>query len=205
MYKIYFNENPIFLINKKNINSYKPSERDIILKGKEITSFINIFLKLKSEDKITKIFILTSSPRKIFLKLLSETKLIEAGGGMALNTDNQLLMIKRNNKWDLPKGKIEKGETIRQTALREVKEECGISGLKIIKKLTPTYHIYFEKNSWILKKSVWYQMFSADKQKPVPQEEENITEVHWFNKDEVLQCLPHAFSNIKDIISSNYL
>lgn len=170
-----------------------------------MTSFINLFLKLKSVDKITKIFILTSNTHNLFQNLLTETKLIKAGGGMVINPDNQLLMIKRNNMWDLPKGKTEKGETIRQTALREVEEECGISGLKIIKRLSPTYHIYFEKKNWILKKSTWFQMFTADKTNPIPQEKENITNVLWLNKDDVVKRLPQAYPNIRDIIVSGFL
>jgi len=205
MYKIYFNENPVFLITPKKLSQFNDSESDIIIKEKELTSFIKLFLKLKSEDKITKIFIVTANTSKLFKNLLSETRLIKAGGGMVLNADNQLLMIKRNNRWDLPKGKTEKGENIQQTALREVEEECGIAGLEITKKLSPTYHIYYEKNCWFLKKSIWFQMHTKDTTKPTPQEKENITEALWLDKEEVLKRLPEAYPNIKDIIDADYL
>ena len=205
MYKIYYNENPIFLITKNKLSQLKYSEPFLIIDESEITSFIKLILKIKSEDKITKIFIITSNTHNYFKKIRIETKLIKAGGGMVLDADNHLLMIKRNNWWDLPKGKAEKGETIRQTALREVEEECGISGLKIIKKLSPTYHIYFEKKDWILKKSTWFQMFTDDKTNPIPQEKENITDVIWLTKGEVIKRLPQTYSNIKDIIEGYYL
>lgn len=204
MYKIYYNKNPFFLLSPKKLSQIEHSETDLIINETELTSFINLFLELKSVDKITKIFILTLNSHNLFNRLLNETKLIKAGGGMVLNTHNQLLMMKRNNKWDMPKGKAEKGENIRQTAIREVEEECGITGLKIIKKLSLTYHIYFEKERWILKKSSWYQMFTDDTTTPVPQLNENITEVVWLSKEEVEQRLPDAYSNIKDIVVKYY-
>lgn len=192
-------------MSPKKLSQIEHSETDLIINETELNSFIELFSELKSVDKITKIFILTSNSHNLFNRLLNEIKLIKAGGGMVINPDNLLLMMKRNNKWDMPKGKAEKGENIRQTALREVEEECGISGLRITKKLSLTYHIYFEKERWILKRSCWYQMFTDDTTTPVPQLNENITEVVWLNKEEVLNRLPNAYSNVRDIICKYFL
>jgi 8-oxo-dGTP pyrophosphatase MutT (NUDIX family) len=52
--------------------------------------------------------------------------IIKAGGGIVVNEQNEVLLIYRRGKWDLPKGKLDDGETIEECALREVKEETGL-------------------------------------------------------------------------------
>ena len=84
--------------------------------------------------------------------------MIEAAGGLVFNKDGHILMIFRNGKWDLPKGKLEIGESVEECAKREVEEECGIYGLDIIEKLLDTYHTYKLKGNKILKKTYWYKM-----------------------------------------------
>ena len=69
-------------------------------------------------------------------------KKIIAAGGLVLNEKNELLMIFRRNKWDLPKGKLDEGESIEACALREVKEETGLQKLKLEKFIDITFHDY---------------------------------------------------------------
>src|ERR1035437_7141982 len=114
-----------------------------------------------------------------FKELCKKFKYIEAAGGLVLNNKGKVLMIHRLGVWDLPKGKIDKGETSRKAAVREIEEESGIGKLKIIKSLPPTYHIYTLKGKRILKKTFWFKMTSSDTKKPIPQTEENIDEVSW--------------------------
>jgi len=104
---------------------------------------------------------------------------IKAAGGLVQNKDNKVLLIKRLGKWDLPKGKLEVGEPRRVGAIREVEEECGISGVRIVKKLKSSYHVYPYKNSWALKTSYWYLMKYDGEMPLIPQEEENITQAIW--------------------------
>ena len=125
--------------------------------------------------------------------------LIEAAGGLVYNLDNQLLMIFRNGKWDLPKGKLNPGEMIRQCAIREVKEECGINNLTIIKKITDTYHTYEIKGSPILKRTYWYMMNSDFDGKLVAQIEEGITKVEWVNEEDIAKKLENSYGNIKEL------
>lgn len=107
-------------------------------------------------------------------------KEIDAAGGLVHNENNEYLLIFRRGKWDLPKGKMEKGETPQQAALREVEEECGISDLKIGEELAPSYHTYEQDGVRILKKTYWYDMTSAQ-QEFTPQAEEDIERVEWRN------------------------
>lgn len=109
---------------------------------------------------------------------------IEAAGGL-IEKDNTFLFIRRHNRWDLPKGKLEKGETIQQGAIRECEEECGIRDLKIIRPLSSTFHIYQYKKGYALKQSYWFHMKSSYRGKLVPQLEEDITEVRWCDRKEI--------------------
>ena len=127
--------------------------------------------------------------------------LIEAAGGLVYNFDNQLLMIFRNGKWDLPKGKLEKGENIRQCAIREIEEECGISGLTISQPLEDTYHTYKLNQQKILKRTYWFEMKSNFKGKLIPQTKEGITEVVWVDKQDVTAKLEHSYGNIIQLLN----
>lgn len=128
---------------------------------------------------------------------------IEAAGGIVLNLENKILFIHRLGKWDLPKGKIEKGESRELAAVREVEEECGIFDLELKDFINSTYHIYTERNGEkILKTTYWFEMFYKGNETPKPQIEEGISEVGWKTKEEVeSEILPSTFQNIKLILN----
>lgn len=136
----------------------------------------------------------------VFEEFLQRCKIIEAAGGRVKNAKGELLMIFRNDKWDLPKGKLEKGEAPEVAAVREVEEECGIGKLKIIKPLPVTLHTYKHNEKFILKKTYWYEMSCADEKKLTPQKEEGITEVKWMNEKEVERALENTFHSIVDVV-----
>lgn len=127
--------------------------------------------------------------------------LIEAAGGLVRNSKGETLFIFRNGKWDLPKGKIETGEDTREAAMREVEEECGIGGLKIIRPLSETYHTYELKGRQVLKRTSWFEMHSND-QKMKPQLEEGITEVKWIPEKETSGVLSNTYPSIIEVIQS---
>ena len=108
-------------------------------------------------------------------------KQLIAAGGLLTNPEGAILWIFRRGFWDLPKGKVEVGESIESAAVREVEEECGISDIKRGKLVLKTYHIYKGKKKWILKTTYWYEMV-APKQDVKPQVEEGITKVIWYSK-----------------------
>lgn len=121
---------------------------------------------------------------------------INAGGGLVKNDKNELLFIERNKKWDLPKGRAEKGENIETTSLREVEEETGVKNLSIDKFLQETYHIYKNKGKYNLKVTHWYLMktdFSGDL---VPQLEEGITQAVWKTNTEAKSALSNSYANV---------
>ena len=126
--------------------------------------------------------------------------LIQAAGGVVYNNKDQVLMIFRNEKWDLPKGKIENGENIQQCAIREVEEECGIGNLKIIDRLPSTYHVYQMNNKSMLKRTYWFRMKTDFTNKLVPQIEEGITKVEWVSKKDMFKKIENTYASIKELL-----
>lgn len=127
-----------------------------------------------------------------FLK--KKFKIIKAAGGLVRKGD-KLLMIYRLKKWDLPKGKLDKGETNQQAAQREVEEECNIK-VNMLDKICTTWHTYTMKRKKILKKTVWYAMEVSKDSKMKPQVEEDIEEVRWMTRKEVFHALQDSYKSI---------
>ena len=125
---------------------------------------------------------------------------IKAAGGIVRNKENEYLFIFRNGKWDLPKGKIEKGENSRAAAIREVEEECGIRIESSGEKICNTYHIYELSAGMVIKKTTWYWMKSTKKEKLIPQLEEGITDVRWISKADFSLIQGNTFPLIKNLI-----
>ncbi|WP_372793597.1 NUDIX hydrolase [Lutibacter sp.] len=127
----------------------------------------------------------------------SQFKIQKAAGGKVLNFKNEVLFIYRFNKWDLPKGKLEKGESIEECAVREVEEECGITNLSIENELDTTFHIFERNNTVILKITYWFLMKTTYNEKLTPQLEEGIEQVVFKNKIETEDALKNTYENIK--------
>lgn len=125
---------------------------------------------------------------------------VPAGGGVVFNEENELLMIFRKGKWDLPKGKLDEGEDMEHCALREVIEETGIQQLTIGEKIGETFHAYSQKKQLLLKCSSWYFMKSIKNQVMAPQLEEEILEVRWVNKNDIAELLANTYPAIIEVL-----
>lgn len=136
---------------------------------------------------------------------LADKLIIEAAGGMVFNPKGELLMMLRRGQWDMPKGKLDEGETIEACALREVEEETGISNLKLIGLLQITYHTYLFNGKTVLKPSHWFKMEYSGAENLVPQTEEDITELRWVDKNEAAELAQKAFPSIREMIEKYYL
>jgi 8-oxo-dGTP pyrophosphatase MutT (NUDIX family) len=135
--------------------------------------------------------------KKSFFKHFTQVK---AAGGVVENEKGDVLLIFRRGKWDLPKGKLDKGETIEQCALREVMEETGLANVELKQLITITYHTYDEFGKHILKDSHWFKMNVNGKQQLTPQTEEDISELKWVKKKELSNYLNNTFPSIKDVL-----
>jgi 8-oxo-dGTP pyrophosphatase MutT (NUDIX family) len=189
-YTIFINQTAIVLT--KSPQKYPP-----ILDLKNILKLAHKFQKDFMEQRVE---LPVSSPAKALLLLKKHIRFIVAAGGL-VEENNQYLYIKRNGFWDLPKGKIEPGETIAQGAVREVSEECGIPLPVIVKSMGISYHIYQMNQRLILKETHWYLMKLSEKVDSFsPQAIEGITEVAFYNKDFLLQPNTKTYQNLKDLI-----
>jgi 8-oxo-dGTP pyrophosphatase MutT (NUDIX family) len=144
--------------------------------------------------------ITATSATHVLGAIKKELQVVVAAGGLVYNEKGDLLMIFRNSKWDLPKGKMEPGEQIEITAVREVTEETGIGNLMILKKLNTSYHIYKDHGNLVLKETHWYKMQSDDKKTLVPQKKEGITEAVWVKKEDIAQKLLNTYGNVKEML-----
>jgi 8-oxo-dGTP pyrophosphatase MutT (NUDIX family) len=103
--------------------------------------------------------------------------------------------------WEFPGGKVEPFETPQNTIIREVFEECGVSGLSLKKQLNTTFHTYTYKDEKILKKTFWFLMNTSDSNKLIPQLEEGITEARWLTRGQVKEAMRNTYLSIADLLN----
>lgn len=140
------------------------------------------------------------NPKSALKYFFSNFKKIKAAGGI-VKSDDQQLFIKRNGKWDIPKGKMEKGEKTRETAIREIQEECGLAGILTIEsKLMKTYHCYFMYEQSVLKKTTWFVLNYDGSKITESQAEEGITEVVWLKKNQLSKVKKNTYSSVRDVL-----
>ena len=125
---------------------------------------------------------------------------IDAGGGVVRNAKGEFLAIERNGMWDLPKGKMEKGEVFKTTALREVTEETGLEGLESGQFLVSTFHTYTISNQLILKETQWFEMHYAGNAEPVLQGEEGITQSRWVRPGKAEFIKKNTYKSIVEVL-----
>lgn len=160
----------------------------------------NAIKNFLSQGNRKDLFIKTTDANAVFEKLKDHFKHIVAAGGLIQNKD-KYLFIKRLGKWDLPKGKLDKGESIEHAAIRECEEECAVTGLKIVKQIEDTYHIYEHKNGYALKTSHWFHMETNSDKELVPQTEENIEEAKWMDLNEIKNVvLKNTYITIEKLV-----
>ena len=192
MYKVFINKLLIILTSK---NKSLSQENSFLL------SSITLNEILKKVRKHKKIFLYHPKKSELLKVFKSKIKVIFASGGIVKNDNNQILFIYRRGKWDLPKGKAEKGESIRETAVREVIEETGIEKLKIDKYFSNTFHIVRNNKKYFLKETSWFLMSSNFKGKLKPQLNEGIKSVKWKTFDDAKKIKKKTYGNISIILT----
>jgi len=195
MYVIFYNNKPIYLSdNEYNCGKLK----SVDFKSVDIFKMLN---QLKN-DKLNGFCLTDKNTFKLYQNFTKHFKVIEAAGGLVFNEANDLLFIFRNGVWDLPKGKIEKGELTTLSALREVEEECNVQHLQLGNFVDKTYHIYEYKNKLIFKITHWFKMTCDGNQKLAPQLEEGITKVEFLDKKMQTEALKNTYTSIKILIDN---
>ena len=207
--KIYFNLNSLEFVDANFQNSSNQALRfySEFSEG-ELYVIINELLS-ENRQELSKNTVRIYTPQTNFEQVLDYLKkklyFIEACGGI-VEKEAQLLLIFRLGKWDLPKGKLDKGESYEHCAIRECEEECAVKGLKIIGKLPSTFHVYKYKKSHALKQSRWFHMRTDHSAALVPQTEENIEIAKWMSAEEIRKtafenCYPAIKNLLEDFLS----
>lgn len=193
MYKVFYYEKPLTL-------SEKPVAEAKNLKFLSESQFNEALALLKNEDA-THVNIYHYNLENLWKKFVNHFDYLEAAGGLVKNNKDEILFIYRLEKWDLPKGKVEPGETTELAALREVEEECGITELKIKAFIGNTYHLYYD-STLRLKSTYWYEMSYDGNEELIPQIEEGIGVAKWKLKSEIPGLLGNTYENIKIVLES---
>ena len=195
MYKVFFNQKPLILSSK-------------FLKSSDSNPFIHIkfssknqILKAIKAKKTESVYIYHKNIKKLWEIFTKKFPIIDAAGGLVERSDDKFLFIYRNNKWDLPKGGVEKKELIIEAAQREVKEETGLADLIVINKIGETYHIFKKGKNFRLKRTYWFKMKSDYQGELFPQEEEGIISAEWITKKRIPEIFKNAYENIKEIVN----
>ena len=194
MYKVFFNQKPLILTNE--IQEFSDTEPLIFIK---YSSARQILKALKS-TKSSKVYLYHKNIDKLWKTFLKQFPIVEAAGGLVERTDNKFLFIFRNDKWDLPKGGVEKNELIIEAAKREVMEETGVGDLIVQNQLSETYHIFKKGKRYRLKKTYWFKMSTNYTGQLQPQIEEGISKTEWVSKVGIEGFLDDAFENIRIIV-----
>ena len=201
--KIFFNDKPLFLCDEisKTIEPYLHHDDTMFMDELDLHAVKTMIFEMQQPQVHAGVFKHENfvELKKLFFK---KFKLIQAAGGLVENEEGEILMIFRKGKWDLPKGKLDKGESLEVCAVREVEEETGAKGVKLISPLIITYHTYHEGTKFILKESQWFKMKAKKNQHFTPQLEEDITEIKWVDEKSVQDILTKTYPLIKDVIAA---
>jgi len=193
MYTIYVGDKPIYLTTKVDKET---DFKVFLLKSVDLAKVI----RMLNRTSLKAVYLVHDNEEKLLKKFLKKLPNVIAGGGKVYNKDGKILFIYRNNKWDLPKGKIEGKESIEETSIREVEEETGVEDLKIIKPLPTTYHIFKRRGRYRIKVTYWFEMKTNYTGNLIPQEKEGITKVKWLGAKKVKKALENSYANIKLLV-----
>ncbi|SKB66992.1 ADP-ribose pyrophosphatase YjhB, NUDIX family [Salegentibacter holothuriorum] len=198
MYKVFVNDVPLILSTKKDFG-----ENYVSLPIKKVR--IKRIIKKISKGELLYVNLYHEKEEKLLKHLFKKLRVVTAAGGMVLNDEDEILFIYRKKRWDLPKGKTEKNETIEASAIREVEEETGVEGLKVTKFLQKTYHIFKRKGRYRLKVTHWYEMRTSYNGELRPETKEGIEKAKWKNLKKSQKALQKSYANIKLLFPEKFL
>jgi 8-oxo-dGTP pyrophosphatase MutT (NUDIX family) len=198
MYKVFFNDRTIYLDD--TLPDMTKVGKDYVCAFENITDLKPQIRQFLDPGKTGDLYIFHDDQESLFRTFSQCFTLVPAAGGLIRNGKGEVLVIFRRGKWDLPKGKAEPGETMEQTALREVVEECGLEGIELQEVLQSTYHIYEAPGNFILKRTDWYLMLYSGSEQPIPLTKEEITEVRWIDSAQLDEICSNTFQSIREII-----
>jgi len=203
--KIYFDNKPLFLCDDVDagLQPYIHHDDAVFIDELNLHTVKSMIHEMEKPSVHAGVFFhpdLTELKNTFFKKFT----LVKAAGGFVLNEHDQVLMMYRRGKWDLPKGKLDKNESSEQGAIRETEEETGLKNIILISPLITTYHTYHEGTRSILKETKWFRMKVSGEQTLVPQTKEQITKLEWVNKKDLKEYKEDSFPSVIDVLEAGF-
>jgi 8-oxo-dGTP pyrophosphatase MutT (NUDIX family) len=196
MYKVFIDQKPVVFIGKEELSTGVNVE-----KAKNIADLDELKPLLKKASVESPVFLTAKNPKKAFNSFFSDFKKIEAAGGI-VQRKQKFLVIKRKGLWDIPKGKIDKGEDAETACVREIKEECGIDGHRIMHPLVETYHCMKWNGEPAIKRTYWYMLAYDGPKATQPEVKEDITEATWMSRKKLLGIRTDTFGSITEVLDA---
>lgn len=203
MYEIYINETPLMLVQNDELvtESLDLTKNLLIRYNGKARSLMNPIDMLEKTQRLDSIIVYYKNLPKLKKDFESLYKILEAGGGVVANENGDILTMFRRNSWDLPKGKIDKGETKEAAAIREVQEETGLDKVELGDFLLETNHTYKNrKGKRVIKRTYWYKMTTKEMALQ-PQIEEDIELCEWMPASAFLQKKP-LYNTIREVVTA---
>jgi ADP-ribose pyrophosphatase YjhB (NUDIX family) len=198
MYKVFVNQKEIIL------TSTAPKGTGVKVLPLKSTPFKNI-IRIIRTTRVKRLYLTHDNPKKLLSGFKKKLPVTIAAGGVVQNEEGKLLFIYRKKRWDLPKGRIDKGETLEGAAKREVKEETGVKKIKVGKLAGVTYHVFKRNNRYQLKETHWFFMKTSYKGVLTPEFKEDITKASWKNKSKTAKAIKKTYPNIEDLFDKSKL
>lgn len=198
MYKVFFNER-IVLLTDDFIRNFQ-IKYGLFYKYRnveELKELLGFYRELKQIDTL---FIFHRDIEQLRERFKSCFQQVNAAGGLIRNSEGRYLVMKRRGKWDLPKGKLDRRESYEDAAIREVSEETGLFEVEIVNPLIATYHSYSMDSKPVLKRTQWFEMLYRGNDAPVPEKDEDITEIKWVKKEELNRITDNTYLAIIDVL-----
>lgn len=200
--KIYFDNKPLFLCDEidETITPYIHHDDAVFIDELDSHTVKSMIHEMQLEKVHAGVFYHKDLEelKKFFYKKFT---IVVAAGGLVQRENNDVLLMFRRGKWDLPKGKLDKDESLEACAVREVEEETGLRNVKLNEPLTVTHHTYHEGTKFILKESHWFRMNVSGEQKLVPQQEEGISELVWVKPSGLQHYIKEAYPSVSDVLN----
>ena len=204
MYSIFFNNRRLQFCRPDSQVCLLPSV--IVESADTFRSWGDLVIYFECNTHLRHVVIPVEDPRSVFQRVCSHFTIMCAAGGIVTNAAGDLLMIYRYGKWDLPKGKQAPGESLRETALREVAEETGVSGLEILgDHFATTFHCYRFQGKSVLKVTSWFRMTACCGSSLQPQTEEGIEKTEWVSRETLATYLEASYASIGLLIRRKIL